>query len=594
MQKYTEKLGSMRRFILPILVTLAVFVYLQVQGRYLFYYLEQQQMFLYTTDFVVGILCTVGGLSRLIAYFLAQFFVLPCCGALITTALLALAAHGLNEVLKKLSSNRISFAFAWLPSFLLVFMVFQTDFFYQGVVAFVMAALSLWGYASMKSVRMRFILGCIGTLVLYYFLGSMALSFAFAAAIYELFTCKRLRFYGIIYILLAFFLGFVAVRLAWVGDFSLAYTPRLYYDAVSTMPGEFHCLGLALPVLLIICGLLGKMKSMMEGKAFRWLWVIQIAIFVFTIVKMEKKYVERDILPTMQLDYLVYHRQWKDIESFYKKHQGNFVYLNCYNMALAEQGLLGDKMFDVSQLGPFSLSVGEDNTELVSGLLAEVDYSMGNVAGSQKMAYTSCLASKSSLNPHRLKRMIITHLIMDEETVAKKYLVMLSHTLFYSSWANKILVLANNPNAIDADAEMSALRKGLQGDNHIAVPQKTLGADLNAVVLSDSTNAKALQYLGAYYLLSKDAVDFQQFVKRYLGTSGLPKLPKSFQEAVCTIHSNDPRYWANCGVSDSIAQHFMSFGKLMDEYKDSPLLQEKVQQEYGKTYWYYCLFVTGQ
>jgi hypothetical protein len=593
-QQNKKMLDSRLHYLLPALVGIALFAYLQIAGRYLFYYLEQQQMFLFNWHFVGETLFQVGGFGKLLAYSLAQFFVFPFAGAFVVTVLLLAVAHSLGKVLSSLANPHSVWLFAWVPSLALTFMQFQTDFFFQGTVSYTIVMLSLWAYTNFHADSWRFWAGCFGTLLLFFLTGSMALMFAISAFLWELMRHSRLRLRSFLYIIVALLAGFFAVRLSWVGDFNLAYTARSFYDAVSDMPSEFDALLVSVPVLVVVSGLLGRWKKLSGMTVMTLVWTLQLAFLVVMGSLLEKKYVERDILPTMELNYHVYHRDWPAVEKFCKQHPGNYIYLNCYNMALAEQGRLGEDLFEVQQFGPYSLSIGENTTELVSGLLSAVDYSMCNVAGSQKMAFTSCIASKSSINPHCLQRMVLTHLVQGEYLVARKYLVLLSQTLFYSNWALTMNRFLDNPAALDADPEISALRRCMNGPNHLAVSEVTLGEDLQSAALSDSTNRKVMQYLGSYYLLSKDLKGFQAFVERYLQSAGLPTLPRSFQEGVCAAQPSDPNYWRFHGVSDEVAKHFVAFSRFMKENEGDPLLAQKAQAQFGNTFWYYALFVKPQ
>ena len=84
--------------LLPLGIGVALFVFLQFTGKYLFYYLEQQQLFLYNGRMACDLFMQVGGLSKLISYFLLQYFAYPYVGALVLTLFLMALGHAVYKI----------------------------------------------------------------------------------------------------------------------------------------------------------------------------------------------------------------------------------------------------------------------------------------------------------------------------------------------------------------------------------------------------------------------------------------------------------------------------------------------------------------
>ena len=75
-----------------LIVFSALFAFLQIGFQYHFYFIEQSQLFLFSSAFIEEKLFLPGGFSLLAAEFLVQFFALPYGGAAITAALLTAVA----------------------------------------------------------------------------------------------------------------------------------------------------------------------------------------------------------------------------------------------------------------------------------------------------------------------------------------------------------------------------------------------------------------------------------------------------------------------------------------------------------------------
>ena len=75
-----------------ILLGLILFVllggFLQITGKFHFFYIEQLQLFQFSEDYLADKISSPGGLSLIIGEFLTQFFITPYAGPFIIAALL--------------------------------------------------------------------------------------------------------------------------------------------------------------------------------------------------------------------------------------------------------------------------------------------------------------------------------------------------------------------------------------------------------------------------------------------------------------------------------------------------------------------------
>ena len=90
-------------------------VHLEMAQRYLFYYREQQQLFVYDLSFFCERYLTHGGLSLFVSQFIIQFFTMPYVGAIVTAAFGVLTAFFLWLALRKINNSVYLFPLCFLP-----------------------------------------------------------------------------------------------------------------------------------------------------------------------------------------------------------------------------------------------------------------------------------------------------------------------------------------------------------------------------------------------------------------------------------------------------------------------------------------------
>ena len=115
------------------------------------------------------------------------------------------------------------------------------------------------------------------------------------------------------------------------------------------------------------------------------------------------------------------HKQWDDIIARCNENSPvtNLLHQNCLNMALAEKGILGDKLLDQPVRDITSIYVNQIQTAEIAGLLSDIYFSFGHIAQSQRYAFETN-EKKNNLSPRMLQRLIETNLIFGQKEVADK------------------------------------------------------------------------------------------------------------------------------------------------------------------------------
>ena len=101
-----------------LVVFAAILLYLQMECCDSLTYLEQMQLFLFTSDYASEVIRQPSGMAVYVSRFLTQFFCLPWIGAAIVAALLTLVGVLFQQVLKSIvkpGNVLLSASFALLP-----------------------------------------------------------------------------------------------------------------------------------------------------------------------------------------------------------------------------------------------------------------------------------------------------------------------------------------------------------------------------------------------------------------------------------------------------------------------------------------------
>ena len=94
-----------------------------------------------------------------------------------------------------------------------------------------------------------------------------------------------------------------------------------------------------------------------------------------------------------------------------EKEETDYVSLNYLNMALAQKGLLGDRLFHYDQKGPQSLLASWDRTYYMSCLLSDIHYMIGDISLSEGYAMEGLTLAKRGGSPRLLQRLVKISLI---------------------------------------------------------------------------------------------------------------------------------------------------------------------------------------
>jgi hypothetical protein len=102
-------------------IAVILFVYMQKEYAYHFYFVEQNYMFQSSWPYIAAKCAFPGCLAEITGEFLIQYFMYPFIGAAITVGLLTLIAYVTTRILSRIKANDSWSVLSWIPACCLLF-----------------------------------------------------------------------------------------------------------------------------------------------------------------------------------------------------------------------------------------------------------------------------------------------------------------------------------------------------------------------------------------------------------------------------------------------------------------------------------------
>ena len=570
-------------------IFLLLFFYLHKQLAFHFYYIEQEQLFLWNYAYFSSLLMEPAGLTRFLTEFCVQYFIHPYCGALIMSTLFTLIGMLTAGIIRRIAPTANLFLLSLLPIILLLYIHFDVNYYYRGTMAYLLMLLVLYGYFFITHIAVRLMYVTVFGVLLFWCAGAVAFLFVVCVFLWELLN-RFSRAYGFILpLLLVIGLAFGAIYTSLVGDYRFLFLPDGYFT-YRLRPGiAIYFAWIFLPVLLIICRFLRSRQYVKGGRKYIEI-VLQFLVVVVVFHFGMNRFANRNSDFYKELDYYMRTEQWDKIIERSSGDLRNYLYKCCLNVALAEKGELAEQMFSFDQQGLQSIYVSWNRVPHISVLLTDIYFSMGHIAMAQRMAFEANESMPNAGGSRMLKRLVQTNLIYGTYPIAEKYIDLLEQTTYYKEWAREHRRFLWNDEAIANDSLLNIKRSCILRPNTLS-ELHGLHVDLEYIARQNPDHQASIQYAGAIYLLSKELSFFQEFLENHYGTEALPALPKSFQEAVIILYEQDPSFWDDYAISESVIQSFNDFRRQVSANRNNTAaLPGLMKKNFGDTYWYYYMF----
>lgn len=576
--------------LLFVLFTGVLWLHLQTIQEPLFFYREQQQVFLFDSVYIFTLLKPIGGLATLISQFLIQFFKVPYIGSL-TTALIG----GISSWLFWLTLRKIHPAFyllplAFLPVLFQYLYLIENSYHYEGLIAmlFWSLALSVYTYNAQKTDwTYRTLTGCLLAIGLFYTMGSIAILFVFSILLFDLLKKSERWYASFIPLLLLLIIGALCVAGGSKPSYDHVFWMKDYVEYFVEL-GPFHGISwqiaLLIPILFFLSRYLDNIRNYLKALLTIGL-VILLGIYY---TQTANKHRNKDFYTLMQMFHYIDTGQWDAIISANDLNYNNYLHLNCLNLALSHKGVMQTDLFKYPQHGIQSLLSKYQAHIEESFLFSQIYDHIGVTSLAYNLAFGASVGFTYG-SPNMTKLLVKSHLIYGYYPAAEKFISLLEKTWGYHEWATSQRKFLYNDQAVENDPELGTKRKSLSGNKDLFANILGLPENLMIILKENPLNKPAMDYAIAALLLSKDLPSIKMFVEKFGGTEALPILPKPLQQAVISYAEHNPDYCRQHGVSDQTLSEFTVFKQRIVGLRHARQNLATGLADYQHTFWYYLL-----
>lgn len=244
-----------------------------------------------------------------------------------------------------------------------------------------------------------------------------------------------------------------------------------------------------------------------------------------------------------------------------------------YNLAMAKQGLLPQKLLSVpnNDLGTLE-QIGPDTPTLTAKSLNALYWELGDMTFAERATLLGTVFSPNNRNIRMTKRLAEISLAKGDQAATNKYLRILGKTFVWKQWAEERL--DGNPQAL---AEYTVKAQNV-------IKRDTLRLNQNAYMVllellqANPENKIALDYLLCTDLLLKNMETFKHDYDAYYLQQTAPQYEKLYQEALAIYlaGTNAPEEeWKRYIHRQDVLQRFAAYN------------QQRGSEVFRDTYWYY-------
>lgn len=472
---------------------ICTFIFLQTQFSYHFFHEEQDQLFLFSSDYIQSYFSKPAWLACLAGDFLTQFYYYTYAGAaILTIALLCMGDifcrclnHATNASKRKLMPW-VTFVIAIMFMGLCTYFSIDTTYKLSSIIAIIGGCLIWW---AMDMPRLRFtarlICSAILSVVTYWLFGYGVILFVIFEIMSICTLSKSQALLRAVASLAVIIVVAVSVKTTSRYDF-LTFSDSLLYPGV------------------------GQSIDYDKEKA------------------LEQCY-------TLDTEY--YFCKYNNVLRAYEGYKGDKIEeMNFYYcLALEQLGMLPSHLTEMqdANLGTF-LKINDQTPKYTIKMINDMYYMLGDMTYTERAALLANTFSPNGRNVRMIKRLAEANLVSGDTAAAMKYLRMLSKTLVYRKWARN-----HTPGTMTAEVKGEIERKHqfINKTDNIRIGDNCY-IILTQLLDSNRDNSIALDYLLASDMLSHEREQYVSDYEKY-GPSSRPIFAEIYKEASSTTQSNE-------------------------------------------------------
>ena len=611
-QKITKKGGIIIALIVTVFVAILSAFYLIGRNSDVLFMAQSKDFFTTNVQYLHECMKQPGGFTAWIATFLTQFFYHPALGASIMIAMwlmsmwMSKAAFKVRTAwMSVLAIPVICLLVSMIDTGYWIYYLKQTGYWFYGTVGYFVTTLLVLIYSLFKRRTDKIITTIIAACTYPYF-GWYSLLAAIYMAVLNLSDKSEDRNWkdkyiqpviaavlvGVVPFVFYYFYSEIRLVDAWTAGF-----PYFTNDNTISYTREIPFIILAAVPLLF--PFLPKEKEPKGGMAWM-VYAVTIAVLSISCVWAEKSdFQNYNYHAEMRMYRAAEEQNWEEVLDEISKVPGDasrqMVLLK--NIALLNTGEMGTKMFKYNNMGATPVN-GFDtlHIHMVQTAAPLIYYYHGKTNFASRWCIENSVEFGSDFD--NLKILARCALVGGEMDVAKKYLDILSTSIYYKDWAEKLLPITKNPSLIKEYHEFDNVRElrdnmgsVLDGDNGLCEMYL-----LNYFSNTMNKDSKLLQELTLNYALIQK--DIQLFWPRFFLYAQLHQdqdMPTHYQEAAYLYGNLEPQNVNIAGMpfdQQKVIERYQNFQQLSQSLLASgmkaPEVGEAMKSSYGDTfYWFY-------
>lgn len=544
---------------------------------YHLYFKEQLTLFVMHSDYITAYLYKPAFLAEMASDYLTQFYLLIGGGATILTLILVLLWWSIRSALKGLTKCKHAGLWALIPVSMELSLSCHIEYPLSMVIAVTIAVWSYVAFTAIKNNTIARIFGLVTVLCLYSLIGAHFMAFAVLVAIYE-FKNNRAFFYSFTVLSLMAIVPLVMSRF-----YYLTFNQAYFYPIISGYMLQHQYFFLATEIALLAAFILASYRVPL------WIGIAVVSFSTSIGLKVMCDFKQEYVLA---VSCEAYFGHWDKVLKMndnekYKTYIGSYY----KNLTLSREKRLPNEIMQYYQPAYHGLfleineSVGYLNTMFSIDALMEC----GDMAQAQHSAMLAMTFTPHQRSSRMARKLVEIAIINGDYDAANKFLWQLEHTSLHRKWALDHKQLLNNE-VLCSVIPWIAEKRNLMPQTDILFSPNEWFTSLRNLLESNPKNKVAVDYLLCFHLLDKNLALFKEDYDRYyLPVFGYDP-PQVYQEALIVSLGDckDPtgqliRYHIMHQVYDNcveyIALHNKSNGNGLS-----------LQEQYGKTYWFYYYY----
>lgn len=557
---------------------------------------ESLSLFLPTEMFFDRCMSAPAGLLSWASLWLTQAFYYPWLGALVYAALLTAMAFAIKGAF---GLSKGAFGLAIVPPAMallallnlgyVIFSLKTPGYAFLFPLGLLTATLMFWGVKAIKIWWIRLVAVLVAIIAGYWLAGFYGLLAGGLCLLSEIKFCRK-ELIGHIAIIVVAIAAIIIVPKAWFnfvgGDLMLERTYLYGLPRFSPEEGALKALYWIAFACLVVFAVFEKSK---------WLGAKPLVSLSVCVLALGSVFAFRNTDPnfrlTLTLDRALQDGDWQGALDRAKAFKGEPTRLNTAlsDVAAIHLGVAGDELFTLPY-GSADYQTARALRVMHEAGALPISYHLGLV----NYAYRWAMESKVEYgaNVEQLKYFAKCALLNGEYPLARKYLRILAMTAHHKAWAEKYMAYANDPSLIDADPELSSIKRIMRSDDQFIHDNHTFESYVWRQLASLQGSSPELQNLSIMAALISNDIDLAvSKMGDYYVLVG--KLPRHMQEAVIMwSYGNDNNFADSFGIEPSVKQRFAQFLQVYNMYGDNPPEQQLqiIKDSFGDTFWFYFFY----